>query len=260
MIRNGTKPNKESHKDFDLHKSFGNVGAPTPQFPAEYITDSGLTMPDQNTFDTSFVPPVPPEPEGCTNECSADITTDQTGIVHRPDVLEEITHANALGGFAVRTSLDMAKNKLNWFGTYFAVKAYAPLDYFDAIRLAISSGYPEKRSVSLGTPWPLLFESTGPDGIVPHPQTFNLAGVPWHNHKIAGWKTINGIPYLVSKSWQGPNFGDKGFCYFDRALINSLMAINGTCAFTVTQVVPPSIQTIDMGVVRWLLSLIGLRY
>lgn len=238
------------------------MGATVPQFPAEYLTDAVLWMPDQNADDPVFKNPA--LPYGCTDYTQADLSIDEINALSRdPLSLDNITFANRNGGTDVRTALDAAKNKLNWFGAYYAVKAYAPLDYFDAIRLAISSGYPEKRSVSLGTPWWPEFEVVGANGLLQSPtgtNAFNPAGLPWHNHKICGWKTIGGTPFLISKSWQGPNYGDKGFVYFSRPLINSIMAIKGTCAFTVTQTIPTVVETIDMAWVPWLLSLIGYRY
>lgn len=257
-MNHGTRPNKVDHRDYDYHKSFGTIGIPTPpQFPPEYLTDANLWMPNQDAPEPIFNNPA--LPFGCTDYTQADLASDEVGRLKNPMDLETLTHANADGGEDIRTSLDTAQ-KFGWFGAYFAIKAYAPMDYFDAIRLAISSGYPEKRSVSLGTPWWEIWEGTPTTGIVATPLNFAIDGLPWHNHKVCGWKTINGVPYLISKSWQGANFGDKGLCYFDRALVNQLMAIPGTVAFTATQTIPPVIQTIDMNVVRWLLSLVGYRY
>lgn len=261
MIRNGSKPLAVDHRDFDLHKSFGNVGMQTPEFLAEYMTDAGLWTPDQNASEPIFNNP--PLEYGCVEYCSGDVSADEDLTLKNPMQMEELLHYNAKGGGDVRAGLECARTKLGWNKNYYAIKAFAPLDYFDAIRLAMSSGIPEKRSVSLGTPWWPTFEKVGTDGILNIPVSFKsttIATLPWHNHKICGWKTINGSPYLISKSWQGPNYGDKGFVYFSRSLINSIMAIEGTCAFTVTQAKPLAIKTIDISTLRWLLSLIGYQY
>lgn len=250
-MNSGTKPTRLSHKDFDYHQTFGTVAPPS--FPDEVVTDAGLDMPDQNAEGLPF---------GCTDVTQAELCIDETLEVVSPLNLEAVTHANALGGFDIRSSLDAA-TKLGWFGAYFNIR-HPQLDAFDSARLAILSGIPEKRSISLGTPWWSIFETVEADGILPTPSNFGTTGLPWHNHKICGWKQIQGQPMLISKSWQGTNYGDHGFVYISRPLYNSIMGISGTVAFTATQVKPVSISTIDLTTLQRLLSylrtLVGFAY
>lgn len=254
------------HRDRDFLKSFHPEiikfgAAAVPIFPDEFDTDAGLWMPNQNIVNPEF-PKSPAEPFGCTNFTQADISADLDGKLRDPAILEALTHANANGGYQVRDSLLMAK-RIGWITGFYNVKAYAPLDYFDALRLASFSGLPEKRSVSMGTPWG-SYQWNPADKIV------NIIGeltdktsltMPWHNWKVAGWKQVNGSPYLKCKPWMGP---DVGIILFGRAEINRIMALKYTIAFTATHTIPQSIVKIDMAVFdkfySYLRTLVGLRY
>ncbi len=246
MIKSGYKPRKflwfpiKDHRDFS-HKSFGSVQVP---FPPSYNTDDGLDMPNQDADGLPF---------GCTDETQSEVANDlMQKTVTLPWTIEEITHANALGGIDVRTSLKAAVG-LGWFTGYFNIEALGGQDMFDAVRDAQVSGGTEKRSVSVGTKWFPEFEQVGVTGLMPMP---NFAGTnfSWHNWKICGWQTIGDQVYLVGKSWQGPGYGDKGLVYFSRPLFNQLMAIGGSAAFTVTKGVLPPIQTISTTWLQWLIS------
>jgi hypothetical protein len=251
-IKQGTFPTRISKKDYDFHKSFGSITA-NPVFPTEYFTDAGLTMPNQDAEGLMF---------GCTDETQADNSTDIDGIKKNPFDLEAVTHANALGGYDIRKSL-LAAVKLGWFTGFFNIQPHQ-LDYFDSIRLAMISGIPEKRSVSTGTPWYPKFETTDTTAILLMPDDINDPNRTWHNWSIKGWKMIGDQPYLIGKSWQGSNYGDKGFCYFSRPLINSLMNVPGAVAYTATKGILPPISTISPALWTWLISniksLLGLTY
>lgn len=258
-MKSGTGPTRIDHRDW-LH----TFGSTTITFPTSYSTDAfPLSFPNQDIQDPSFSPPVPPEPNGCTNETQSSDSTDLTdgAITYRPDTLEAVTHANAKSGIDIRTSL-LAIKSLGWITGFFNVQPQQ-LDWFDTIRLAMISGIPEKRSVSLGTPWFPEFEQTN-NGILPMPTSLSTVGLPWHNHKICGWKIIGDQTYLIDKSWQGPGYGDGGYCYWSRSLVNSVMPITGTVAFTTTRGVLPPISTVPVTVWQWLISnlnnLLGLSY
>lgn len=253
MIKHGARPTKIDHRDYDFKKSFGAFKKAVP-FPPEYNTDWGLTMPNQDTQNNFFNPPVPALPFGCTDYTTAEVATDldDTFGADNPMKIENITHANVLGGGDIRQSL-LAGKSLGWFTGIFNIQAYGQ-DYFDAIRDAMASGGTEKRSVSTGTPWYSIFESVGDTGILDAPQNFSTVGLPWHNWKICGWKTIGDQVYLVGKTWQGSTYGDKGLVYFSRPLINSLMAIEGAAAFTATTGQLPPISTISTTWLQWLIS------
>ncbi len=251
MIKHGTRPTYPSRKDWDFHGTFGSI-APA-EFPPEYNTDAGLTNYNQNAMGL---------PYGCTDCTSADLSTDATQNIKNPYDLEEVTHANALGGYDIRKSLDAAM-KMGWFSAYFNVRSHQ-LDAFDTLRLAILSGGLELRSVSIGTPWYPIFETVGDDGRLNAPHTFDLTNATWHNYACKGWVEKDGQPYLKIKSWQGPTYADKGFCYMSRALYNSLMMVPGSAAFTATTIKPDTIVTVDMGPIQWLLvylkTLLGYAY
>lgn len=251
MIRNGARPTKIDHRDWDYHKTFGSLK--TVPFPPAYNTDAGLTMPNQDVENDYFVPPVPPLPFGCTDYATSELKGDLSLTkVFDPEVIEEITHANANGGGDIRTSL-LAGKSLGWFTGIFNIQAIGQ-DFFDAIRDAMVSGGTERRSVSIGTPWFPIFEEVSTSGVLDMPNNLNTTGVPWHNWKICGWETINDQVYLVGKSWQGATYGNKGLVYFSRPLINESMSIPGAVAFTATTGQLPPISTITVTFLQWLIS------
>jgi hypothetical protein len=242
------------HTDLDY---FGSFGAPTqpPVFPTEYDTDAGLGMPDQA---------VEGEPNGCTNYAQADLSTDLTSIPKRPADLEAITHANARGGYNIRDSLDAAR-KLGWFNWYFNIQAYAPLDWFDAIRYAQLMGVAnnEKRSVTIGTPWFPSWEVAAIKGqhILPMPTpeeiqniVHNPSSYGWHNWDSKGWKSLNGVLVLSCKSWQGKRVGDEGWLYVPREVINVIMSLESTVAYTPTMLDAPVNVRIALPIFKFIMS------
>lgn len=257
MIRGGAKPTRPDHRDFDFHKSFGSVVPPT--FPTEYNVDAGLWMPDQNAMALEF---------GCTGFTQGSLCEDEDGSQYDPAYIYRNTPPYDDGGRDIRASLDfIRKSDLHEYGSvngftpgtrrtaYFNVRAYTPLDWFDAIRLAMYSTAQEKRAVSVGTPWFPEFES--PDhGKLPVPKSFDVSAATWHNWKICGWKTIGDQVYLIGKSWQGAQYGDNGFCYISRPLTNNLMSISGSAAFTVSKIAPAQIQLVDLTIVQTIVSYI----
>lgn len=246
-MQNGTRPTPVDKRDFS-HKSFGTVQVP---FPTAYNTDAGLDMPNQNVENNNFIPMVPPEPDGCTNFATSNVSEDLDLISKSPLLLENITHANANGGLDVRTALKAAIG-LGWITGFFNIEAIGQ-DMFDAVRDAMVSGGTEKRSVSVGSKWFPEFEQVGVTGLLPMPN-FKGTNFTWHNYAIKGWKMINDQPYLVVKSWQGLSYGDNGWCYMSRTLFNELMSISGSVAFTVTKGQLPPISTISLSWLQWFVS------
>lgn len=255
---------KIDHRDFDFHATFGTVGF--SQNVPEYNADAGLTMPNQNAADASYTPPAPALPSGCTDYACVELCTDEDGVLYSPMLMENLTHASALGGADVRAALGVASRVFNK-GSYFAIRASRDFDMFDAIRLAMFSTQDEKRSVSIGIPWYPAFEGTvkEPDGsytakaltggILTMPWTLDITGLGWHNAKIAGWKTINGVMYLTVKSWQGRDYGDGGWCYMSREICNAVFSVSGTCAFTLAKQPSYGVQTV---VLPWFQTFISL--
>jgi hypothetical protein len=251
---------KLDHRDRDFLKSFG--AAVLPKFPDAYNTDAGIWMPDQSQVNAEF-PDAAPQPMGCTNFTSADLSTDLNyvadQILRNPAILEAITHASAKGGAQIRDSL-LAAKKIGWINGFYNVTPTGPFDYFDSLRLAMFSGQPEKRSVSIGTPWfPDWAGAVYNTEFMPMPKdTTNATALKllWHNWKLAGWETINGQPWMRGKIWGGKQTGKEGWLYFDRPTINTVMHIKWAIAFTATMMQPDRILQIDLAIVDRIASII----
>lgn len=293
MIKNGARPTRRSHLDRDLHKSFGNaLGDVT--FPTEFFVTKDPNRPDQNADGES---------EGCTNYTQWRLASNlgKTGIT--PAQLEAVTHANALGGSDIRTSIlaclpasSAHPERLGWFTNFYNIQAKGIIDWFDAFRLAQVSGLPEQRSLSWGTPWfpswenaingvlmtrqpdgtyTLLANPAGKQVVMPMPTDDELASLKkesglfglfrrlgfgssmsWHNSELDGWTLAHGPLTYRDESWQGPNIGEGGFVFFPREVINTVMTISGTVAYTGTNQIPQNPQTVDMTAVGWIVSLI----
>lgn len=262
LLPSGTGPTPIDHRDYDYIKT-KKLGGLVPTFLEEYNVDAGLWIPDQNAGSDLFNPPVPPMPYGCTNYSQCELCSDEDGVLYDPSYLESITHANAHGGGSLRAALQaVVKHGVrNQAGqiikgqhpAFFNVRAAGAIDWFDAARLAMASTAAEKRGVSVGTPWyPEFMERA----LLPIPD-FSLYRASWHNWVIKGWKIVNGESHLIAKPHIGPNYGDKGFCYFSRPLYNSLMNIPGTAAFTLDKLLPgEKAVTIDTKINEWIVSLI----
>lgn len=249
MMKSGCKPHKVNHKNYGYFQTFGETIPPS--FPDSYTTDAGLWMPNQDLPQVTQQFDVPALPEGCTDYTTADVGADLIAVLENPESVDDITNANAEGGTSVQTALQ-AGTSIGFFNSYFQVQPIS-LDAFDSVRLAMLSGVPEKRSVSVGSKWFPEFEQVDSTGILPTPN-WDSVDFTWHNHKIGKFLSINGVQYLGSKSWQGSNYGDNGWCYFSRPLFNSLMAISGSVMFTVTHGAPPPPQAISVTMLEWVES------
>ena len=258
-MKSGLIPNKVDHRDYGHFQTFGAVMPPS--LPQNYSTDAGLWMPSQDVQNVTPNFIVPPLPYGCTDYGTSDAGSDLIGSLLNPESVDDITNANANGGGQVRTALNAALS-LGYFKAFFNVQPQN-LDFFDSVRLASLSGVPEKRSIIVGSPWYSTFESVDSTGILNTPQDFTQIG-SWHCWKISGWKLINDQVYLIGKSWQSAQYGDKGYCYFSRSLFNQLMSVNGSVAYSVTNAATPPPQTINTTILQWIMSnfrlLFGLSY
>lgn len=246
-------------------------------------------MPDQNEENDFFTPPVPALVDGCTDYTQSELSTDLSngGTVRNPIDLDNVTHANALGGFDIRRSF-LAAVGIGFFSAFFNIKAYAPLDYFDTFRFAQLSGAIEKRSISWGTPWFPSWENAcnpniNPSAIMPMPTADEMATamkeagsfgsyhkikhkvmrllgstvpfIGWHNHKLDGWTTPTGVPLYRDKSLQGNTIGVKGFIFFTREVINTVMTIPGTVAFTGTLMGISNPVPVSTTFIQWIVSI-----
>ncbi len=264
MIHHGARPTRISHKDYCFFKNHV-YGAVKPPIPNEYSADAGLLKPNQEAQDNEFSPPTPPMPYGCTNFAQAGLTTDLTKQIHNPNNLEAVTHANAKGGIDIRVSLDactppttLKPNRLNWIGQYFNIRAQGIFDWVESFQLAQVTGISvgECRSITWGVPWFPSWEQAAYAGqIMPMPTDTELQAarngqLPWHNACLSGWKSINGRLVYVCSSWQG----DIDPLYFPREVINMVMTIPGTVAYTATNSVITKPLTVDVSWLQWLVS------
>lgn len=273
MIQHGLKPIVFDHRDHSFVRTFGSID-PT-QFPDEYNCDAGLTMPDQNADG---------HPNGCTGYAQSELCNDEDLVVYDPNFtyqktlfMEQAPDGSAcdirdslkstiIYGVQVEGDTDVTHSYLHRRGQYFAVVDESALDSFDDIRSALWTQRMNRRSVSTGSPWLWMPQSVGVDGIIPETdlsifthkdlwgRTMANDGLAWHNYKVCGWKTINGQPYLIAKSWQGKDFGNGGYCYFSRTLINGLLNIEQTGAYTLAQASPDNIGNIQHTFLEFLLS------
>lgn len=261
MKKFGAQPTRIDHRDFDFHRTFGTT---IVALPPEYNCDAGLTMPNQDLPNPMFN--ISALPFGCTDYTTTELCGDEDKVAYNPGYTESKTLANASQGGDIRKSLNSsivwgvqtstettdAQAATHRRGQYFNVQA--TIDYFDGIRSTLWANQANKRSVSIGTPWFPNWEQTN-NGIISAPFSYDATGLGWHNWKICGWKTINGVVYLVGKTWQGPDYGDNGWAYFPRDVINAVMAIKGSAAFTLAQATPGSVINIQVTMIQWLISL-----
>lgn len=251
MIKSGTNPHRLKLFDKDYIKSFHpelhagtrtlqeelKIKFGTPQFPAEFLTDTTGWFPDQNAEG---------QPEGCTNFAQTMLARIQgvSVTVATPEAAEVVTRANASGGIGILDSIDLIINNLGWFKGRFIIQATGGLSYWDASKLAQVSGLPEQRAISTGTPWPASWEKAAQTGtkLMPMPTAAELLqahnspnSIPWHDYVCDGWSpnfpNMNGQTLYRLKSWQGP----LDFLYLDEATFNVVLDLYGTVEAVVTQ-------------------------
>lgn len=255
---NGTKPTRLRMKDRDYIKSFhSQIYAGTaayPQFPAEYLTDHTEWLPNQDTDG---------QPNGCTNYSSTKLARILGIVEATPQMLENVTHANALGGFGVLQSIDAARTVLKWFTWRYVIQTTGMLDFFDACRLAQVSGIPELRAISSGSPWFPSWENACLSGIkimpMPTQDELNLvhtnpSALPWHNYVLDGWSqnfpVSPGQLLYRGDSWQG----DIDYVYFPREVINVVFDLYGTVQVVPTNIGAPTIASVPIP--AWFASLL----
>jgi len=100
----------------------------------------------------------------------------------------------------------------------FSITPNNGMDLFDSVRTAIVQ---QNSPVQGFVIWYGDWDSTNQGIITP---TFHsvLGG---HAIKIAGFTTINGIPYIVIQNSWGPDMGLNGLFYFDRATFNKAFGV-----------------------------------
>ncbi len=261
MIPQGLKPIKKDHRDYSFHRTFGNA---TPDVFTEQNFDAGFPIANQ---DTDCLP------YGCTGYAQTGLAQDEDKLQYLPKYTYDQTlmeEGILTGGpqyekvgCDIRDSLsstivyglqklgETPADALNHRrGQYFTLERVPGMDWFDSFRSCMQLN---GRSISFGSPWFTSF-AMPQQGIVQAPPSYDPSTASWHNHKICGWKTIGGVPYLIDASWQGPEYGDNGFVYFSREIINALMNIPGSGAFTLVPFTAANVQNVQLTLYAYLLS------
>lgn len=250
----------KSKRRYSYSRTFGTTTENIPDFILPQYTN-----PNQNEPDSYW--PRPGLPYGCTGFATANIaesdlkqpvnpqfTYDKTLLIQNGKEGDECTLQDSFKSATVygvqlkgETDQDALANRR---GPYFEVHPTSAMDYFSAVLNAV---YTNQRPVSLGTTWPIFFEQIYSDGIQRYTP---LSWVGGHDHNIIGKKTINGVEYLVDKSWNGPSWGDEGLSYFSREIVNAMMKIPGSDALTNRPVAPGDIVRVQIDVIQVLISLL----
>lgn len=260
-MNRGIKPRKyRDHRRYSYSRTFGSVPTKIPDF---IIDPLGIRR-NQNAQDDYFGNP--PLPNGCTGfavsgVAEADLkqrvnpryTYDKTLLIQNGQEGDECTLQDAYKSGTIygvqlkgETETDAETHRR---GPYFEVHPDSSHDWFDSIMSAV---FTNQRPVSVGTTWPIYFENIGSDGIQYYKPVSWVGG---HAHNFIGKKTINGVEYLIDDSWNGPEWGDNGLCYFSREIVNAMMAIRGSDALTNRPAQPGDIQTVKLNIFLLILSL-----
>lgn len=285
MIQHGMRPVPWHTKDYDFHRTFGSVsvfptqcivdagfGMPnqnayngTFAFPALPMGCTGYTQ-SELTQDMDLV------------EYDPSFTYDKTLLMENSQRGAGCDIRDSLNSTIVFGLRKKGENDTDAFahrnGQYFVI-SQAP-DYFDGFRSAI---FVNHRSVSLGSPWFPAWKIIGNDAIMPMPyipKLGNMGGIigailnvfgglffgnyfsslPWHNYKVGGFTTTNtsgqlirnGESFLMIKSWQGSDIGDKGWLYMPRDVANAVFDVIGTGSFTVAKVASNNIKNVQFNI------------
>lgn len=267
MVNNGTKAVRKDHRRYSFHRTFGGTTA----IPDEFNLDAGLTMPDQDTDGL---------PMGCTGYALTEVCQDKDKIIYKPrysydkslqiDGIDpgdpqfehvgiELTTGLKSGivygvqGANETTDAEALKHRI---GDYYDAIDGSGMDCFDSLRSAM---WNTNQSLYVGTPW-LAFWSDPQAGVIPDTEIKPTASTPWHCWKICGTKKINGQIYLIGKTWQGTNYGDNGWAYFSRIVINKVFAISGSVAFVLVPYSGQTIQTVKLSIISTIISYIRLLF
>lgn len=266
-MKNGTYPTKKSHKKYSYHRTFGSS---IQLAPTAFNFDAGFGFPNQNSDGL---------PQGCTGYTQSELCQDEDLIVYLPRytydqtlAIEGVIKGDPSFEQIPCTIEDSLKSTIvygvdrgdginpvhNRRGAYYDAIDGSDMDAFDSMVSAMWTNYQKtgkKSSVSFGCPWFQEFEMIKDDGVIISPPSWTPpSGTPWHNSKICGVTFVNGVEVLVDKSWQGPHFGNGGYCYFNRAQINSLMAIPGATANVLAPYVGANMQNVKLTILELIAS------
>ena len=122
-------------------------------------------------------------------------------------------------------------------GSYYSVDGNG--DHFDNIRCILWQNKDQHIPVEFGVMWRPEW-TYAPNGIIPE-ATYTTPAGDGHALKICGQKIINGQFYLVVQNSWGEQYGDKGYYYFPRSVIN--IEVNMFGAFTMKDMDAVTAQT-----------------
>lgn len=268
-MNNGLRPVRPDHRDYGFNQTFGTISPLV--LPDIYDCDAGFGAPNQNADGL---------PYGCTGYAQSQLCQDEDQTQYKPqytydrtllmensqegqgcNIRDSLKSVAVYGVQALSENTDQEAMK-HARAPYFSVQAING-DFFYAIQNALWLNRLERRSVSLGSPWFAEWERVGPDAVMPVPAYSGVASqYPWHNYKCSGFTNKrsdgtlirNGEIFLKIASWQGPNYGDKGWVYMSRQVANIVFAIDGTAIFTLAKADPQNIQYIRLNIMQVLLS------
>ncbi len=254
-MNKGLKPIKfKDSRTYDFHRTFGVATQP----PLEFNFDRLGIFPNQN---------LDGYPNGCTAYATNDIASNEDDMYYDD---QPFTYANTKMIEGVSGQVPVIQTDALKAGTVYGVKKKietpdqalthrrAPYfivrrlngSYFDAM---VSAMWVRQGALSVGSPWLPQFETIGSGGLITEfpPIKEFIVG---HNWAATGVKIINGEPRIICKSWQGPNYGDKGYCYFTKKQIDTLLNIDGIGVFGQKHASPEDIKTVQMSIIEVLIS------
>jgi hypothetical protein len=255
MANRGYKLTKSSWKDrkFQSHLIFGVAEA----VPDTYNVDDGSWFPDQDKDN---------RPTECTAYLVTDSARDHTGVRYSEDfnfmktlvIMNAPANANGAdlrsaymvapsfgllerdnepGVIEANPDQSFSANYVNWpievdhiasKNKKAFVTITGPYDFSSNAQSFMWQTKERRYSVGVGTTWYAEFERIGSDGVLPDNPKFATGG---HAYKLCGWKLIDGQKYWVLKTWQGPTYGDNGYCYMSFPLMNRLVGALGAARF-----------------------------
>lgn len=255
-MRSTVRPIKyKDHRTYDFHRTFGTA----PLILEPFNFDTFKLTPDQRKDGL---------PEACTAYTHNDIASNEDRIIYDDydftyrntlrmmgaeygepcDILKALKATTVYG--VKSKQMTPADALLHRRGPYFIVKALS--DKFEGL---VSAMKVKQGCLSLATPWFPSFELPRADGTVPSPGDWsNLLGATWHDWEACGLELINGEPHIIAKSWQGSQYGKRGYIYFSRDQINHLLSIKGAGAFGQKHAEPGDIQVVEMTILETIIS------
>lgn len=257
ITKNTVKPIAyKDHRTLDFHRTFGSFSL--PYAGPDFNFDTLQLRPDQRADGL---------PEACTAFTNNDIASNEDKVVYDDydwtyrntlmmmnapygspcDVMKALESTTVYG---VKSKV-MTPEQASKRGPYFIVLKTS--DYFEGL---ISAMLIKQNCLSCATPWFPEFEAENPGGISDSPANWkDLARATFHDWEACGIHTLStGERRIIAKSWQGPNYGDKGYNYFSREQINALLATSGAGCFGQAHVQPGDAVRVEMDFIDVIIS------